>query len=69
MAIGLLLMGLFAVVNPHIRTTVPDLRALMRQVLKELRREPRAKSFVPEVHNLHDSHAIVLEASPAGGIH
>jgi hypothetical protein len=31
-------------------------------------REPRAKSVVPEVHNLHDRHAVVLEASPAGGI-
>jgi hypothetical protein len=53
MAIGVLLMGLLAVVNPHIRTTVPDLRALMREG------EQRSETFRSLVTRLEDSDVVV----------
>ena len=44
--------------------------AMGGQVLREIRRrEPRATPEMPDAHNLHGRHPIVLEASPDSGIH
>lgn len=53
MAIGALLVGLFTVIDPHVRTEIPDLRALVREGAQ------RSATFRSLVARLDDSDVVV----------